>query len=502
MANMPLSPPTGLTSDDTVFAAPGRWLNGSLARFYENGWQIKGGWERLTLETLGGVCRAVFGWSDPNEELNIAFGTHLTLEAWRGGALYNITPAGFIAGQIDGTGGRGHGTGAFGVGTFGTPSTVDYFPLTWSLSAFGGWLIANPRNQGIYVWNTTAPGVAALIPTAPVRVTYALTVPQRQVIAFGCNEEVSGVFNPLCIRWSDIEDYTDWASLPSNNAGEYVLESGGRIVCARAVGDYLLVWTSVSVFLGTFLGDPGQTWKFERIGANCGAISPGAPVIKSQHAAWISPDRVHWQLTLGGEPTPMDCPVRAMFADHITAGQDDKIVGASTATFSELTWFWPDDRDGFETSRGLTVGPGGWSRDLLKRSAYVDAGPHPFPIGVAPSGQVYWHEKGQSADGGVLSGFIESTGIYLDEGDGGVMVNGVWPDFRGQVGVMRLSLLMREFPQAPERVHGPWNLTPGMSKKSFRCSGRIARVRFDFASAPASARAGKLEFDVQPIGGR
>lgn len=496
------APPPGMISDDTVFAAPGRWANGSLARFFADGWQIKGGWERLTLENLGGVCRAVHTWTDTVNVLDVAFGLHNGLKVWQGGLVFDITPAGFVAGQIDGTGGAGFGTGTYGTGTYGSPSLAEYFPLTWSLDNWGGDLLANPRDRTIYVWDQNLLNDAVPLTGAPARVTYMQVAPQRQVFAFGCNEEVSGVFNPLCIRWSDIEDNTDWISSPNNNAGEWILESGGRIVCGRFVGDYAFVWTTDGLFLGTFVGAPGQTWRFERLGENCGAISPGAPIIKSQVASWISPDRVFWTCTLGGAPQQLDCPIRQMFVDHITAGQDDKIVGSACATFKELSWFWPDDRDGFENSRAINFSPNGWSRDVLPRTAYCDAGPQPFPVGVHPNGRVYWHEKGHTDDGAPLVGYIESTDFYLSEAEAGMLVNGVNPDFKDQVGPIQMRVFTREFPQSLQRSHGPWSLAPSQPKRCFRLSGRIIRLRYDWASAPAYARGGKSVFDVQQIGGR
>jgi hypothetical protein len=503
MTNTPFTPPTGLVNDDTVFASPGRWRNGSLARFWDDSWQVKGGWERLTLDNLGGVCRSVLGWTDVNEFTAVGFGLHNGLKVWRGGLTSDITPTGFVAGQVDGTGGAGYSTGVYGANTaYSTPSTDDYFPLTWSLANWGGNLLANPRKRGIYQWDGDVTHPAALLSNAPAQVTFMQVAPQRQVLAFGCNEEVSGTFNPLCIRWSDIENNNVWASLPSNNAGEWILESGGRIVTAHFMGDYCLVWTSTSLFLGTYVGDPGQTWKFERQGQNCGAISPGAPVVRGQNCMWIAPDKTFWTYSLGGAPVLTPSPIRLMFEQYLAAGQDDKIVGSTVSTYGEMQWFYADSRDGLECSRALVIGPGGWSRDLLKRSAYVDAGPHVSPVGVAPDGTVYWHEKGQSADGAPLVGFIESTDFYLGEADGGVLINGLKPDFKNQVGVIQLTIFGREDPQSIERTHGPWALQPGQSRRSFRIATRIARVRFDFNSAPCFARGGKPEFDVQAIGGR
>jgi hypothetical protein len=124
------------------------------------------------------------------------------------------------------------------------------------------------------------------------------------------------------------------------------------------------------------------------------------------------------------------------------------------------------------------------------------------PVGVSPDGWAYWHEKGQSADGGVLQAWIESTDFYVGEAEGGVMVNGIWPDFKNQVGVINLRIFGRNWPQSNERTYGPWALTPGLSQKSIRLAARIARVRLDFASAPCYARGGHPEFDIQQIGGR
>jgi len=506
MANIPFVPPPGLVSNDTTFDAPGRWWDASMVRFYQGSWQTVGGWERLTTDTISGACRAVFGWSDGAAVLNIAFGTHQALQVWQGGLLATITPAvGFTPGAVDGTGGAGYGTGVYGMGTYSSPSTADYFPLTWSLGAFGSWLIANPRNQGIFRWENVLATPAALLPNAPARVTYTLCLPQRQIMALGCNEEVSGTFNPLCIRWSDIEDPENWTTATNNNAGEYILEGGGRIVCGRVIGDYVFIWTDVAVYLGTFVGSPDQTWSFNKIGDHMGSISPGGPVISSQTAMWISPDAQFWSCTLGGVPQIVDCPIRDDFKENIALGQSDKIVGSTVSPFSEVVWFYPDGRDGLENSRELRISPEGWCRGRMARLAFMDTGPAAYPVGVdynGATGNAYWHEKGSSADGGMIAGWIESTDFYWDEAQGQMGVNGVWPDFLNQAGQIWLTLKTRRRPQSTERVHGPWTLSPGQEQRSFRASGRIFRVRYEFNSVPAFVRYGRHEFDVSPLGGR
>jgi hypothetical protein len=505
MANTPFTPQPGFFADNTKFLSTGSWRSGSLVRFYEGQWQIRHGWERLMLDKLLGVCRNIFSWSGTLSVTTIAFGTHQTLEVWLSGAHSEITPLAFVPGEIDGTGGAGYGTGAYGVGPYSAPSTADYFPLTWSFGAFGTWLISNPRGQGVFIWKNDFGLRAVPLVGAPAECTYMLCLSQRQVMCFGCNEEISGIFNPLAIRWSDIENIEGvpaWTTSSGNNAGEYILEGGGRIVCARRVGEYVFVWTDVGIYRGTYIGAPEETWRFEFVAEGCGAIGPNAPIIKGQMAAWISPDKQFWQCSLGGVPSVIECPIRSMFFDHYAQGQNDKIVGCTNAAFQELLWLYADDRDGLECSREIGIGANGWFHGRMARTAAIDTGPTEFPVKTDVTGNVYWHEKGHSADGAALAGFIESNDYYVAEAENCVNFGGCWPDLKEQIGPLKLTLYSRENPQASERTHGPWTLSPGQARRSFRVSGRLVRVRFDFDSAPAYARGGKFEFDTAAVGGR
>jgi len=310
---IPLDLPPGLNDDDTRLAASGRWADGSNVRFRLGRPQVIGGWEALTGTPLTGVCRAAFPWTDNAAALNIAFGTHSNLHLWQGGALFDLTPAtGFTPGAIDGAGSAGYGTGAFGVGGYGLPSAGDYFPLTWSLAAWGQNLLACPRNQTIFAWTNDTSARAAALANAPANVTHMLVAPLNggyQVFALGCNEEVSGVFNPLCIRHSSIRNNTEWStSDPGSTAREYVLTGGGRIVAGRMAGPYLLVWTGDALFLGAFVGSLNEPWRFDRVGRNCGLIGPNAAVVVGQTAYWASPDRQFYSYAVAGSRSPSRAP--------------------------------------------------------------------------------------------------------------------------------------------------------------------------------------------------
>lgn len=505
---IPLELPPGLSGDDTSYAAAGRWADGSNVRFRLGAAETIGGWERLTADPLTGVCRTLFPWTDNSGALNIGFGAHSKLQLWRGGALVDITPtSGFTVGAIDGAGSAGYGTGAYGVGGFGLPSVSDYFPLTWSFGAWGQQLLASPRNQTIFAWTNDTAQKAQALAGAPANVTHMLVAPLSggyQVFALGCNEEVSGTFNPLCIRHSSIRNNTQWSTSASGStAREYILTGGGRIVAGRMCGPALLVWTGDALFLGTFVGALNQPWRFERVGRNCGLIGPNAVVVAGQTAFWVSPDRQFFSYALGGQAEPITCPIRRDFADDLAASQGDKVVASSNAEFSEVRFDYPDRRDGYENSRYLALAVGGpdagaWHRGVMARTAFVDAGPSSYPIGVAFDGAVYLHEKGRSADGGPFSWFIESADSYLDP-DATLLARGVWPDFRDQVGPVTVTLAGRFHPQdASQSVSVA--LAVGDAKADLLATGRLFRVRFAGQSAPTGCRIGKPTFDVVPAG--
>lgn len=590
---LPLDIPAGLISDDTTFAAGGRWADSSNVRFWEGKPQTIGGWEALSSDLLAGVCRGVFSWTDLSAVNNVAFGTHTALQVWLGGTLYVITPtsgapgvslganplsvtsgsynvtvtqpahglvagnvvtvsgatavggitpngsypvlyapdvnsfvitytfpatstatgggmavscrvqAAFAAGNIDGTGGAGYGTGTFSTGTYSSPSTTDYFPRTWSLGAWGQNLIASPRGGTIHCWTNATATPAAPLLNAPAQVTHCLVAPQDQIFALGCSEEVSRTFNPLCIRHCSVRNNSEWSTGPSTTAREYILPGGGRIVGGRVIGASILVWTSHALFLGTFLGSLSQPWRFDRVGEKCGLIGPNAAVVVGQSAYWLGPDLQFYQYDLGGAPRPLICPIREEMAENFAQSQGDKATASSISAFGEIRFDYPDGRDGLENSRYLSFSliEGAWARGVMARSAFVDAGPSPSPIGVQPDGAIYWHERGASADGAPINWHIETADQYLSE-DQTVLVRGVWPDFAHQVGPTTIEVTARLKPQDPEVSSSVVALSPGDDRADLRAMGRLFRVRFSGASSPARWRLGRTIFDVAAAGAR
>jgi hypothetical protein len=269
------------------------------------------------------------------------------------------------------------------------------------------------------------------------------------------------------------------------------------------VGPYLLVWTTHALFLGTFVGATGQVWRFDRVGLNCGLIGPNAAVVIGQQAFWLGPDLQFRRYGLGGAPEVLPCPLRDELNDNLAPSQGDKVIASSISQYGEVRFDYPDVRDGFENSRyvALSILDGAWTRGRMARTAFIDAGPSQHPIGVDPASNVYWHERGRSADGDAFAWFIESADQYLDD-SATLLALGMWPDIADQQGGVLLTLVSRDTPQGEGRVSGPYGMAPGQARVDFRVSGRLFRLRFSGQTAPTFARIGKPVFEVASAGRR
>lgn len=422
-----------------------------------------------------------------------------------GGTAVVIAPqVAFLPGKVDGTAGKGYGTSTYGSGFYGLPSTQDVFPRTWSFDVLGEALIASPRGGTIYMWENDLGGVAAPLANAPRQVTAALVTDERAVVAIGCNEETSGVFNPLCLRHSDLANETIWYTDTDTTAREKVIAGGGRLVAGRKAGLGLFLWTNEALLAGTYVGALDETYRFDTLGHGCGLIGANAHAVKGQTAYWLSPDLQLRTCGFGGEPEIITLPFRGDLESHLAVSQQDKVVFSTIGAFEELWIFYPDSRDGMENSRALSLNlkHGAPARHVLARTSFVDAGLASYPIGVTPDGQIYWHERGASADGGAMTGFLEAGPQYLDQSGSMVLLTSFWPDFQIQAAPVTLTLIGREYPQDESYEDDPQVVTPGASKIDVHFQARLVGYRLNFSSAPAELRLGTCIAEGRTTGQR
>ena len=503
---IPFSPPPGINSDDTTFAAEGRWADANHVRFWNGKPQVIGGWSVLSGGTLIGQCRNIFPFNR-NGVVNVAYGTSNRL-------LVGIS--------VSAPGDR-------------TPAGIPLGIAAWSLAPWGATLLASPQNGKLYAQSGTS--TATHVTQAPSQITSMLVTPQRQVLAFGCNEELSGTFNSLCIRGSDLEDYTDWTTSSTNNAFEHILDGPGSIVTARMVGNYLAVWTDAGLYLGQYLGDPRQTYRFELVDENCGIIGPNAVTVFNQTAYWMATDLRLRRWIPGALPEPIPCPISRDFAYHMHSPMRTKTFVCAITRYGEIWIFYPDTREltnepsryiAYSISESMAAQRPVWFRGKMDRTAMADAGIMFSALNMFESSVLAAKSKGGIVSdllvhefsmfageepGQRIDWYLYGADQYLDESRRRLMVRGVVPDFEDQTGLIHMTISVRDQPQAPAIDKGPYDLvgpqggdgwpTTPTRKKDFRASGKIISVRLAQAEDVYSyMRLGKLVFDALPTGER
>ena len=340
---------------------------------------------------------------------------------------------------------------------------------------------------------------------APDECTYMTVTPQRQVMVYGCNEEDSDAFNPRAVRFCDFENVNQWVSTPSNNAGEIVLDGAGALVAARELAYGAFVWTTNELYFREYIGSPAQTYRFTLIGTGCGLIGPNAAAVLGQIAYWMSPDGQFWRCPVGGAPERVICPLQDEITANITTSQEAKIYAASIAEFNEIWWFYPDQRDGSENSRAVTLqaSDGSWSGlHTLARTAFFDAGAGRYPVAVSPAGLAYFHELGQTDNGGVFSYALETGDIYVAEGGQAVQLRNIWPNIKDQQGAVTMTVQTKFFPQGDYVSDATRTLTAGVDKVDFLSTGRMVKLKFEAEAGPVNARFGPISLDVTVRGRR
>lgn len=485
--NFELDIPPGFDSDDTSFSAQGRWVDGSGIRFYQGrpqpiGSHVANGGggpyanvTKLAVYTVSGSTR-------------VASAGDLLISIRPGVSDTNITPVGWATGTRN------------------------------SLAMWGDVLLAS--NKGGKLFQSVAGAVATLITQAPVAITCMLVTPTRQVMALGCNEVVSGTFNGRCIRFTDTEDLTDWTPVASNLSDEVILEGQEPIVGACLLGEYVVVWTSGALFLGSFTGDPSQPWRFDRV-AETGLLALDAFAIRGSTIYFMGPDLRVYTYAAGQRPVQIPCPISRDYMENMNLADRGATAAFYNTRFDEVWFFWIDGRVtpttypnayiAFAVSESEAAQRPVWFRGEVKVSAIVD---DPLLASIfTRTGIAAMYTAGGPIDlamwdcndpNNVSEWSIRSGDQYFDKARRRVLIRSFYPDFQGtNVDDALLTIYVRSSPADEAIIKGPFTFNMSDGKVACRCSGKIISIKLSsIAGNLGFARLGKPLFDVEPMGNR
>ena len=481
MALIPINIPPGVYRNGTELQSAGRWYDVNLVRWTEGAMQPVGGWERRGTGTVTGKCRGLLTWKTNSGVRYAALGTSSKLYAMtQSSALVDITPVGFTAGSDDASTGAGYGISTYGTGYFGTPrpdSGTVTPATTWSFDTWGEYLVGCSTSDGkLYEWqlDSATPTKAAVITNAPTSCQGLLVTAERSLLALAASGDARKV------AWSDLEDNTVWTPSSTNNAGSIILQTTGKIVCAKRVRGQNLILTDIDAHTLTYVGQP-FIYQAEIAGRACGVVSANAVSVLDNMAVWMGIKGFH---IFDGYVKPLSCEVYDYVFNNLNINQISKVYAVNNAQYNEVWWFYPsansNENDSYVVWDYLE---NHWSIGTLARTAGTDRSVFRNPIMVGANGYIYDHEVGLNYDSALP--YAESGPFQIGNGDNVLYINELIPDERNQ-GSVTATFKTRYYPTSTESTFGPYSLT---QPTSVRFNGRQIKMRVT-TTTPSDWRVG------------
>ena len=310
-----------------------------------------------------------------------------------------------------------------------TVSSVTQLLRLWSQSNFGEDLLFSPRGGALYLWQPgsgSAPaystrGVVVSGTDVPAYINEILVSDStRIVIAFGCNDYGAygaTAVDPLLIRWTAQESYTDWTPAATNQAGSYRLSHGSTIVGALQTRQEIVVWTDAAVYAMQYLGPP-YVYGFTLLADNISIVSPNAMATAAGVVYWMGVDKFY---AYSGRVETLPCSLRQFVFQDINRGQEAQFFAGTNEGYSEVWWFYCSANsnviDKYVIFNYLDRV---WYYGTLGRTAWLDSPLRQYPQAATLNNILVYHEaavdNGETNPPTAIESYIQSSDFDIGDG--------------------------------------------------------------------------------------
>jgi hypothetical protein len=332
----------------------------------------------------------------------------------------------------------------------------------WWFDNFDNDVAMNIRGGAIYYWTYTQTGggnPAFTVPVelqnmpeasdAPIIATQVLVSQNQKILlALGTNDYGLTTFNPLLIRWSDIDNPFNWTPSIENSAGFLQLPSGSKIVCGLRTRQEVLIWTTSILYSLQFVAT-NDVFNYQQLADNISIISPRAKATANNTTYWMGLDKFYMY---NGTVTTLPTSLRNHVFSNLNFDQADQIICGTNEGWNEVWWFYPSANS---TSNDKYViwnhVEQVWYYGTIDRSAWSDSPLRKYPQSVRTDGYVFNQEQGADDDVLPMASFITSNDLDLDDGEQFTLIRRMIPDvdFAGSTAtnpMVYVTMKPRNFP--------------------------------------------------------
>jgi hypothetical protein len=360
---------------------------------------------------------------------NAAAGITLTYQINTGFATYTI--------------GTGWGTGPWSRLGWGDGFTTGFgLQLRlWSQANFGEDLLFSPRGGALYLWQPGAGATPAYstrgalvsgtdVPALINEIMVSDT--SRIVICFGCNDYGAygtTAIDPLLIRWSAQESYTNWTPAATNQAGSYRLSHGSTIIGALQTRQEIVVWTDAAIYSMQYLGPP-FVYGFTLLADNISIVSPNAMATANGVVYWMGVDKFY---AYSGRVETLPCSVRTYIFNDINRDQEAQFNAGTNEGYSEVWWnYCSKNSDVIDRYVIFNYLDRVWYYGTLDRTAWLDSPLRPYPMAATAGNIVVYHEAavddGSTNPPSAINAYVQSSDFDIGDGHNYGFVWRIIPD--------------------------------------------------------------------------
>jgi hypothetical protein len=343
-------------------------------------------------------------------------------------------------GSVGDTFGYGWGALTWGRLTWGSGTSVpiNVTQKDWFFDNFDDDLVANIRNGVPYYWavdNTFATRAIPLSSVAgasdtPTQVMQLLVSQgSKHLLAFGATPYPSGDFDPLLIRWSNLDDPVDWTPSSISSAGFRRVTRGDRIIRAIPTRQETLVFTNGTLNSLQYVGSIDEVFGLSELSDNISIASPRAVTVASNIAFWMGIDKFY---VYSGRVDTLPCTLRNHVFQNINFDQLEQVVSGTNEQWNEVWWHYPTANSAVNNAYVIyNYFDKIWYYGTINRTAWNDSPLRKYPqaVGGADGAQyIYNHEQGVDDDLSPMSSYIQSSDFDIIDGEQFLLIKRVIPD--------------------------------------------------------------------------